>query len=557
MPVGLASWNRAATLCIGCLQQGLTSMSRSFRRLWVSPSWTTMVFIRPQRSALPLAGTPDQTTIIKRLHYETMTVHQGRLEVGFNHLLPDNTQSQWAMELALAGWQGRQKYLSEDSAEMEVLLDDKYGHPLLGIVAAHSLWLAKKPNRKLLALVQRNLEMLVPGHPDVLVLGALARCKRGLPGLGPVDGNPRLTWPPVFEASYRMAVQLDWDGVSLLEPGRAAARIASALLTGTVWSMWPGAQPASAAEEEEPAQAEDRQKTEILGAWAVGALSVVPALRDLIDTLGWGPRVRTGRDLWGRLAASLEPAVRLLVNQAEQLYRFALSRKKLEDLRTLSLTDLGRALNLPRTELDRAVTRCLHLEAVEDVDPLPTESVPQATAGSVARDLLTPGAWPPPDGRRYVKSEAFGNLLLQEIEPLIRRNRDLDFTDGAAQIFTWLDAKLRKNRRFLNKARFPSEGAFRAYIRQAVWNAARLAQRRRKLGQPLSAAAEPTDLSLDPLELAALQESLDALQEPHKTVLEKLYFGREDVQMVASILDRTAQQVEQLFREALDLLRLD
>ena len=48
-----------------------------------------------------------------------------------------------------------------------------------------------------------------------------------------------------------------------------------------------------------------------------------------------------------------------------------------------------------------------------------------------------------------------------------------------------------------------------------------------------------------------------ALEEPHKTVMEKLFFEREDLEMTASALNLTPRQIERLFAEAVDLLRLE
>src|SRR5207245_2478803 len=112
-------------------------------------------------------------------------------------------------------------------------------------------------------------------------------------------------------------------------------------------------------------------------------------------------------------------------------------------------------------------------------------------------------------------------------ERLATRHPDQDFTDGAALVFNWFDGRLRRNRRFINGRRFATEDAFRAYLRQAVWNAARMAARSRRRGEPVQALpAERKLASSDPTpaQLASLHEAVERLSEPHRTVLEKLFF---------------------------------
>ncbi len=260
--------------------------------------------------------------------------------------------------------------------------------------------------------------------------------------------------------------------------------------------------------------------------------------------------------------------------QVEQLYTFALDRRQFEKIRTLTLAQLSRMIDLSRTAVARAVTPSLALpgpprhqpaRAPIDISKWSAEASLSAaksrTIGSGAEVNLphagSRARWPPQNGRDYVRSDAFGRLLLDVIEPLAREYSSHDFVDAAAEIFTWLDTKLRTNRRFINARRFPTEADFRAYLRQAAWNAARMAARRLKAHETLPAAAFEIDLSLDPVTQACLQESLERLVEPHKTVLERLFFENDDLEMVASILGKTPTEVETLYAEAIDLLKLE
>src|SRR5580704_6506989 len=95
--------------------------------------------------------------------------------------------------------------------------------------------------------------------------------------------------------------------------------------------------------------------------------------------------------------------------------------------------------------------------------------------------------WPPADGREFVKSDDFGAIVVHEAVKYAERYPKLDFTDGAAQVFTWFSHKLAKNRRFINKRRFPTADSFIAYIRHAIWNASRMSERTRQRRQQIAA----------------------------------------------------------------------
>ena len=53
--------------------------------------------------------------------------------------------------------------------------------------------------------------------------------------------------------------------------------------------------------------------------------------------------------------------------------------------------------------------------------------------------------WPPDDGRRLIRSEYFGELLVGLVGQLSVRYPHMDFTDAVAQVFAWLDAKLARD----------------------------------------------------------------------------------------------------------------
>jgi hypothetical protein len=167
--------------------------------------------------------------------------------------------------------------------------------------------------------------------------------------------------------------------------------------------------------------------------------------------------------------------------------------------------------------------------------------------------------WPPEDGKEFIRSEAFGALLVDLTSRMAAHYPAMDFTDAVAQVFVWFDRKLSVNRRFINSRRFPTLGAFKAYLRQAVWNAARLTMRERRRRQavevlPLDRAVLPAAKTAD--ERVRVLELVEALPEPHKTIFYRIFFDEEDLPMIASIHNLTEARVEQLFEEAVDMLEL-
>ena len=166
--------------------------------------------------------------------------------------------------------------------------------------------------------------------------------------------------------------------------------------------------------------------------------------------------------------------------------------------------------------------------------------------------------WPPEEGKGFIQSEEFGRILVALTEQLSSRYPQMDFGDAVAQVFVWFDQKLSSNRRFINSRRFPTRSAFRAYLRQAVWNAARVAARKRRRREEIEALSVDLPIiagGLGTEERAQLLEMLDGLPEPHKTVFDKFFFDEEDVAMIASILNLCEEDIERLYEEALDMLR--
>jgi hypothetical protein len=171
------------------------------------------------------------------------------------------------------------------------------------------------------------------------------------------------------------------------------------------------------------------------------------------------------------------------------------------------------------------------------------------------RKALWNAAWPPADGDGYIRSKVFGQTLLDIAHRLAEKYRHMDFTDAVAQVFEWFEQRLQREPDFLSAGRFPTADAFRAYLRQAVWNAARAAERKRanrRRIEALSAERPITSGDLEPNERDQLLDLVEQLREPHKSIFTMIFFDETEPQAVASIFDRTEEDVHRIYGEAVD-----
>jgi len=165
--------------------------------------------------------------------------------------------------------------------------------------------------------------------------------------------------------------------------------------------------------------------------------------------------------------------------------------------------------------------------------------------------------WPPADGRKFIHSDLFGKMLVGLVSELAKSYPNMDFTDAVANVFTWFDRKLSRNRRFINPRRFPTVASFVAYLRQAVWNAARLTERERRRDKRIEAPRDDRPIvirEMTPEERAELLEVVEALPEPHKTVFHRFFFDEEDLSVLASTYSLSEEQVRRVYEEAVDML---
>jgi hypothetical protein len=530
--------------------------------IWAADSWTTILFLTGQAEEKS-AAVPERSGDAPTWHFPSdLTIHLARREAGFLPLEPDAVAAQLAMELALAGWRTGKPLI--DPASLDRLLDAKFGNPMLGIVGAHLLLEEAAPDRDLVLKVLDNLEMnLIPGCPDMRALRAIARRRFDLE-----EAVPLLDWPPMFKASFKGAIAADWDGHGVISPGRLADRVAPCLVPLSPWTTWaalPAAPPGPETQAgsvgtalpkpfafcppaaEEP----DLGEAEFLGTWLRRVLPSLPFVEGIADVLGFDWQTVDARELWRRFSAWPDVTMQKLAVQLRGMYHFAQRSGGLLALEDLDLAGVARGLNLPQTSVASAailLARDLVTRAYGEGNPMHEHS------GAAE------GSWPPENGQEYIRSEEFGTLLLDIVAQLAQRYPERDFTDGAAHVFAWFDSKLKQNRRFINPRRFPTESAFRAYVRQSLWNAALMAERSRRRGQamrPLPAEQELVYPAPTPEQEAILHESLEALPQPHKTILEQFLLEEKDLDLIAETFDMTRSQVEKLYEEAIDQLSLE
>ena len=166
--------------------------------------------------------------------------------------------------------------------------------------------------------------------------------------------------------------------------------------------------------------------------------------------------------------------------------------------------------------------------------------------------------WPPSDAAAFIRSEAFGQLVLDVAAALARRYRRMDFTNAAARVFVWFDRKVAEDPQFLSAKRFPRPSALRAYLRQALWNDARRTERdehRQRALAHVSFDESPDEWGVSPEDAVMLQELLDRLPSLHRRIVRALVFGEQTVAKLSVALGVSKRRVAALFREAIDRLR--
>jgi hypothetical protein len=173
-------------------------------------------------------------------------------------------------------------------------------------------------------------------------------------------------------------------------------------------------------------------------------------------------------------------------------------------------------------------------------------------------------AWPPERADQYFRSEAFGKVMLEIVQLLTKRYRHIDFSDAIATAFVWFESRGKKDPEFLRAGKFPTFGAFRAYVRQALWNSARAAERNRRAHKELNAPEMDSELvspCVSPVWLAAFHECRDRLPKTLRSVFDIMQDeidppdGLSRDAWAALVMNLDAEQVDHAYREACNRIR--
>jgi hypothetical protein len=351
------------------------------------------------------------------------------------------------------------------------------------------------------------------------------------------------SWKAAAEASRCAADPTGRPRAEVIRPDDLSARITYQVRGPGPWLVWEYSDDLDSAPSRRTAPAGDPAEL-------VGRATAVVAKRLPPDRSGPQQVVETARDL-------------------------ALDRPQAELL--------GYFWNLGRSHFD-----CRLLATVSAAPPATEAQVDMATVKltDVASDLVAPlsvvrdalgqlmariapdkpvtsrllqGPWPPSDARAFVQSETFGKLLLELVDLVGSRYTKMNFADAVAHVFVWIDGKLDRDPKFLSSERFRSATAFLAYLRQAVWNAARLTEREqeryeRRL-EPLDLDRQVPDGDDTPEQAAVLAERLASLPGQQGSVLTRLIRDVDvTTESLASEMNVSVEQINRWFEEAVDAL---
>jgi hypothetical protein len=170
------------------------------------------------------------------------------------------------------------------------------------------------------------------------------------------------------------------------------------------------------------------------------------------------------------------------------------------------------------------------------------------------------GNWPPADPLAYLCSAEFHTQWEDLALRFTRENPSRDYIDASAFLITWLEEQLSADPGFFRFKQFTTPFAFRAWLEEALWDAADKAAAARARDEFLTAPPSDLDLNsreLTPEELADLpdlRELLEALPFPQKEVFFRHFFYREPLAAIGAEFGWTPKDVESYYIEAVDLL---
>jgi hypothetical protein len=167
--------------------------------LWIAPGWVTSLFL----GVCEGEKHPDPASI---------SLHLGMLhepDIGGFHAGDtgvNNTQDLvgTATELALASLRTGRRQLADSM--LEQLLWDKFVNPMSGILGAYMLCQRDKTNWGLLSHVISRLNELLPGHPDIQ--GIIAVARNG--GWDSTEDPQPIDFPPMLQLGLSAVSDFEW-----------------------------------------------------------------------------------------------------------------------------------------------------------------------------------------------------------------------------------------------------------------------------------------------------------------------------------------------------------
>jgi len=200
--------------------------------VWCSAGWCTLIFIGVNSKT----GVPDLNTVSI---YLWRIGHSFAPETPVDAIPNDPAtnfvmESQRYTELALHSLVNGRSLLSMEEVDTNLLIQ-KFSNPMLGILGCHLLLRQTPIDETMIATVLRNLDGLVPGHPDVVALRVLAR-QAGLKNL--TGETPPVAWPPMLRQGFLALRDEYWQQPKAVQPGSLYDRVRTRVLSGGVWTRW-------------------------------------------------------------------------------------------------------------------------------------------------------------------------------------------------------------------------------------------------------------------------------------------------------------------------------
>lgn len=259
----------------------------------VAHGWQTQLLMTPTEYGPHEASTRSVGADVRRA-----AVLMSRIGIGFNAADPAVGWVE-AAKVALAGGtpaapvgelKDAVRRVAEGGAPLDQLLNDKFTNPMLGILGCHLLLLERPRDMDLVREVTTNLEMLVPGHPDVAALRLL---------LDPHGGGV-CEAPPMLRSSWQLIVNGSLINPDIVPEGSYASSIATRTWGGGAWLVW--RRPADSEAAGVPAAASPAAVVPARSTVSVAA-NLITSLADIYQTLE-SALPRQGQDQYAGVVAS-------------------------------------------------------------------------------------------------------------------------------------------------------------------------------------------------------------------------------------------------------------